>query len=457
MNGPEALGKRFPPGFLWGAGTSAYQIEGAVDEDGRGESIWDRFARAGRTKGGHTGDVACDYYHRWADDLDLMASVGLRAFRFSIAWPRILAEGDGPVNRPGLDFYRRVAEGLLERGIAPMATIYHWDLPIALQERGGWAARDTAQVFADYAQVVVGALGDLVPLWVTQNEPWVQAFLGHGFGVHAPGLRDWPTAFAVAHHLLLGHGLAVQAIRAAAPPGAEVGIAVDLYPMLSVSDSSGDIAAARRMDGWRNRWILDPLLTGAYPADVAEELDRWLGPPRWLRDGDLGVIATPTDFLGVNFYSRHRVRAGGPEDVLGIELAPPQAPLTSMGWEIAPDGLEEVLMRLHSHYGAIPLYVTENGAAYDEVPQDGTVPDPERVEYLSSHVAALARAREAGVDVRGYFVWSFLDNFEWQEGYTKRFGLVHVDFRTQRRTPKDSALWYRRVIKASMGRTVAQS
>jgi beta-glucosidase len=445
----EALAARFAPGFLWGASTSAYQIEGSVDADGRVPSIWDRFAHTpGAIEDGTTGDVACDHYRRWNEDLDLMRWMGLRAYRFSVAWPRVIRD-DGSVNPAGLDFYRRLAEGIEERGIVPMATLFHWDLPVRLHDAGGWPNRDTAERFAEYAEVVASALGDVVPLWLTHNEPWVHAFLGSGEGIHAPGERDWPRAFATAHELLRSHGLAARAIRAASP-AAKVGLAADLYAIEPASDRSEDLEAAARMDGWRNRWILDPVLRASYPDDTLAIVEREVGPATWLRDGDLETIGAPVDFQGVNFYWRMRVEAGGDGDVLGVRRVEPVPPLTAMGWEIVPDRLETVLRRVGREYPGVPLYVTENGAAFeDEVGPDGRVDDPRRVDYLRRHVTAVANARDAGVDVRGYFVWSFLDNFEWARGYIPRFGLTYVDYATQSRTPKSSAAWYRGLIAAS--------
>jgi beta-glucosidase len=444
----EDLARRLPASFLWGAATAAYQIEGAVDADGRAPSIWDRFVlESGATADGSTGVHAIDHYRRWREDLDLMASIGLRGYRFSVAWPRVMP--DGRVNRAGMDFYRRLVDGLRERDIVPMITLYHWDLPASLQDAGGWTNRDTAERFAEYAGVVAAELGGFDPLWVTQNEPWVHAFLGHGTGLHAPGIRDWPTAFAAAHEILRSHGLAVRAVRAA-DAGARVGIAPDVYSVEAASDRPEDLAAAERMDQWRNRWILDPVLRGTYPEELLERVARDIAPPTWIHDGDLETISVPIDFLGINFYWRQHVEAGGPADLFGVRQVPPVPPLTAMGWEVVPDRLERVLLRLRRDYGDVPTYVTENGVAYDdEVGPDGAVDDPLRIDYLRRHIEALARAREAGVDVRGYFVWSLTDNFEWDRGYLARFGLVRVDVETFDRTPKASASWYRELIAAN--------
>ena len=437
---------RFPDGFLWGAATAAYQVEGAAREDGRGPSIWDTFSHTpGRTFHGDTGDVACDHYHRLDEDLDLMAWLGLGAYRFSIAWPRVMPAGAGQVNQAGLDFYRRLVDGLLARGIRPVATLYHWDLPQALQDRGGWASRDTAGRFADYAAAVAGALGDRVALWITLNEPWCSSFIGHLEGRHAPGLRDEATAVTAAHHLLLAHGKAVAALRAAGVAG-QVGITLNLADVHPASDREADRAAAALVDGNENRWFLDPLLRGTYPEDMLAYHGA-VTDFSFVRDGDLAGIAAPLDFLGVNYYQQHRVRAGAGGLVRGAEKLPPPPPRTAMGWGINPDGLTATLLRLREEYAAPPLYVTENGAAFhDYVDPEGGVDDEERVAYLEAHFRAAHDAIAQGADLRGYFVWSLLDNFEWSFGYSRRFGLVYVDYRTQARVPKQSAHWYREVI-----------
>jgi beta-glucosidase len=441
---------RFPPGFGFGVASSAYQIEGATTEGGRGESIWDRYCRLpGAVANGETGDVACDHYHRYVEDLDLMASIGVKLYRFSIAWPRLVPDGTGKPNPAGVDFYRRLCDGLLERGIAPMATLYHWDLPQAIQDEGGWANRDTAFRFADYASAAFDALGDLVDSWITQNEPWVSAFEGHGFGTKAPGQQDWPTALAAAHHLLLSHGLAVRAFREGAPGEAEIGIALNLTPAYPLNGTVEDRAAAHLMDGFHNRWFLDPVLRGGYPSDMVDELTSRFGPLSAVQPGDLSTINEPIDFLGVNYYFSTRVFADPHEPLLGVGVAPAAADTTAMGWEVTPDSLYELVLRLRREYGDIPLVITENGAAFDDkAPINSHVEDPKRLEYLRSHLASLQRAIADGVDIRGYCAWSLLDNFEWQHGYSKRFGLVYVDYETLRRIPKSSALWYRDLIAA---------
>jgi beta-glucosidase len=444
------MNARFPPGFGFGVASSAYQIEGATTEGGRGESIWDRYCRTpGNVANGDTGEVACDHYHRYAEDLDLMAELGIRLYRFSIAWPRLHPSGKGAPNRAGIDFYRRLAEGLRERGITPMATLYHWDLPQAIQDEGGWTNRDTAHRFAEYAATAYDAFGDLVHRWVTQNEPWVTAFEGYGYGSKAPGEQDWSKALAVAHHVLLSHGLAVQAFRGRQQRG-EIGIALNLTPIYPLTDSAEDRAAARLADGFHNRWFLDPVLRGGYPVDMVAELSRRFGPLEAIRPGDLATIAAPIDFLGVNYYSSARVFADPGEPLLGVSSAPASGYTTAMGWEVTPDALDELLRRIKREYGDIPLVITENGAAFDDrPPSNGFVDDPQRLEYLRSHLEALRRAMDDGVDVRGYCAWSLLDNFEWQHGYSKRFGIVYVDYETLRRVPKASALWYRDLIAAS--------
>jgi beta-glucosidase len=445
----DALG--LPAGFRFGAATAAYQVEGAVSEDGRGDSIWDRFcALPGAVVDGETGDVACDHYHRWESDLDLMASLGLESYRFSIAWSRVQPDGRGPLNHKGLAFYRRLVEGLLERGIEPIATLYHWDLPQARQLAGGWAVRDTAERFADYAAVMADELGDVVEGWITHNEPWVVAFLGHATGVKAPGVRDWRTALTVAHHLLLAHGLAVDALRAGARDGVPIGITLNLNPMRPASDSLADAAAAVRYDGFQNRWFLDPVLRGSYPLDLFEHYEHVFGDLDDLDPGDLAISSRPLDFLGVNYYSPTIVRAAPSAAPLGAVTVRSGGPTTAMGWGIDAEGLVDVMTRLKAEYGDPAIYITENGAAFDdETLADGVVEDPSRVAYISDHLAAVRRAVAAGVDIRRYHAWSLLDNFEWEHGYAKRFGIVRVDYGTQERIVKRSGLWYRDHIAAA--------
>lgn len=437
----------FPEGFLWGAATSAYQIEGYPLADGAGASIWHRFSHnPGRIANGDTGDIACDHYHRWAEDVELMAELGLQAYRFSVAWGRVLPTGRGRINGSGLDFYQRLVDTLLERGIQPMLTLYHWDLPTALHDRGGWLNPDSPAWFADYAQVLFRALGDRVPYWVTVNEPWVVTVLGYLDGCMAPGHRDRFEAPRVAHHLLLAHAEAVAAYRTLG--NGQIGIALNLEPQHPVTPTPEDAAAAARRDVFINGWFLDPLLLGTYP----DELPGFFGQA-WpeIDPHDLDRIRIPSDFIGVNYYSRGLVSAS-PETSLieAARVTPSGAPLTAMDWEIYPQGLTETLLRLRERYGNPPIYITENGAAFaDPPPAQGLIKDLDRVSYLRSHIAAAADAMSEGVDLRGYFAWSLLDNFEWALGYDKRFGLVGVDRHTQSRTLKASAKVYRDVIRAN--------
>jgi len=438
----------FPAGFAWGAATAAYQIEGAWREDGKGESIWDRFAHApGTIVDGTTGDVACDHYHRWQEDVERIAQLQLNAYRLSLAWTRIFPEGFGKLNRPGLDFYDRLVDGLLARGVAPYVTLYHWDLPQALQDRGGWQSRDTAHAFADFAQAAARRLGDRVRHWITLNEPHVVVFYGHVEGRMAPGLADRALIGPVAHHLLLAHGLGVQAIRAEAP-GAEAGVTLNINHIEPATDRPEDVRATRELDGLWHRWYLDPLHRGAYPEDVAHLVPM---PEGLIRSGDLGAIAAPLDFLGVNYYTRIRARAGASAWPAAVR---PTGALTTMGWEVYPEGLHDVLLRAHRDYAPRAIHVTENGAAYPDAPtEDEEVHDPERTRYLRLHLAALRRALAAGVPLRGYFVWSLLDNFEWAHGHTQRFGLYYTDYPTQRRILKDSGR-YMTEVAATNGANV---
>jgi beta-glucosidase len=449
---PGSAEAPLPPGFF-GAATAAFQVEGASTADGRGESIWDRFcATPGAVAGGATGEVACDHYHHWPEDLDLMVELGIESYRFSLAWTRILPTGSGAVNQAGLDFYRRLVDGLLERGIEPMLTLYHWDLPQALQDGGGWERRETAERFAEYSAVVARALGDRVGQWITHNEPWVTSFLGHATGSKAPGMRDWGVAVRVSHHVLLSHGLALAALRAELPAGARCGIALNPAPVHPDRDDPDDHAAVERYDGHLNRWFLDPVLRGVYPDDTRALYEERVGPVGD-RDGDLAVIGAPIDFLGVNYYNPHTVRAAVGVEPLGLVTVDGPGPRTAMGWEVDADAFVELLVRLRRDYGDLPIAITENGAAFDDhVDAGGAVADEERLAYLESHLAAVVRARQLGVDVGRYCVWSLLDNFEWEEGYAKRFGIVHVDFDTQRRTPKSSARWYQQHVARSRGR-----
>jgi beta-glucosidase len=445
----------FPDGFLWGAATSAYQIEGATTEDGRGPSIWDTFCRIpGATRAGETGDVAVDHYHRYRDDVALMAELGLRAYRFSIAWPRIQPTGEGPPLQAGLDFYRSLTEAILEAGIEPMICLYHSDLPQALQDRGGWPARETALRFAEYAEIVFRELHDRVRWWGTINEPWCIAFPSYAGGTSAPGERDPARAIAATHHILLAHGLGLQAMRSV-DPAARIGIFLNLHPARAADGSGGALdGAVRRLDALQNRLFLDPILRGKYPTDAVEDLQPFGSLP--IVPDDLATIGAKLDWLGINYYF-DKILECSPEPsglerdypgLVGARLAP-VAHGTDMGWPITPIGLHDLLVRLtHEYPGLPPLIVSENGAAYDDAPgPDGEIDDRRRIDYLAAHIDQVNRAIAHGADVRGFFVWSLLDNFEWAEGYAKRFGLVHVDYSNQRRTPRRSAAWYRGVIE----------
>ncbi|SEG12556.1 beta-glucosidase [Actinacidiphila yanglinensis] len=442
MNDLSAL----PADFLWGAATAAYQIEGAVDEDGRAPSIWDTFSHTpGKVAGGDTGDVACDHYHRWQEDLGLMKSLGLDTYRFSVAWPRIIPQGSGAVNQAGLAFYDRLVDALLEAGITPNATLYHWDLPQAQQDRGGWPERETAERFGEYAAVVGQALGDRVKDWATLNEPLCSAWIGHLEGTMAPGWTDLTAAVRASYHLHVGHGLAMQALRAA-HGDLRIGIVNNLSPCLPATDREADIAAARRADGHTNRWWLDPIHGRGYPQDM---LDLY-GVELPVKDGDMESIAAPLDWLGLNYYFPQYITDDPTGQAPYAKMAyRPGVPRTAMDWEVDADGLESLLVRLAEEYGARKVFVTENGSAYrDVVGADGQVDDPERTRYLEDHLAACARAVKRGVPLAGYFAWSLLDNFEWAYGYDKRFGLVHVDYTTQKRTIKGSGRRYADIVAA---------
>ena len=453
------LASRFPTGFLWGAATSAYQIEGAVDVEGRGPSIWDTFsARPGAVRGGDTGAVAADHYHRSHEDVALMAALGHRMYRFSVAWPRIQPEGRGPVNQRGLDFYRRLVDDLLAHGIAPNLTLYHWDLPQALQDAGGWPERETAYRFAEYAELVYRELHDRVDWWSTINEPWCVALLGHASGEHAPGIQDPRSAIRAIHHTLLGHGLAVMRMRSIDPAPRQAIVLCPAPVRAATGETDASLAEAVRLtDGYRNRIWLEPLFEGRYPADMLELAEPFGGLP--VEPGDLATISTPLDWLGINYYNdtilvadegaSRSQRAGVHPGVIGVQDANLIGQRTDMGWPITPDGLREFLVSVaREHPTAPPMIIAENGAAYDDpIGAGGVIDDQRRIDYLQAHLDAVADAMEQGADMRGYLVWSLLDNFEWAEGYGKRFGIVHVDYDTQVRTPRRSAGWYRGVIE----------
>ncbi|MFF4876028.1 GH1 family beta-glucosidase [Micromonospora sp. NPDC000668] len=434
----------FPAGFRWGVSTSAHQIEGATTADGRGPSIWDTFAHSpGRISDGSTGEVACDHYHRHTEDVSLLAGLGVSGYRFSIAWPRVQPTGSGAANTAGLDFYDRLVDDLLAAGIDPVATLYHWDLPQPLEDAGGWLHRDTAARFAEYAEKTAARLGDRVRLWITLNEPFVHMSFGYGLGVHAPGRMLLFDAFPVAHHQLLGHGLAVAALRTRT--ASPVAIANNYSPLRVLGDSDADRAAGEAYQALHNRLFTDPLLGRGYP-----ELPGF--DASVIHPGDLDTIAAPIDALGVNYYNPTGVRAAEEGSPLPFELVPLEGyPRTAFDWPVVPDGLHDLLGWLRDTYGDAlpPIEITESGCAYDDTPDpDGRVSDPDRIAYLDGHLRAVRAAIDDGVDVRGYFVWSLLDNWEWAEGFTKRFGLVHVDYATQTRTPKSSYTWLRDVIAA---------
>ncbi|EGJ72978.1 putative beta-glucosidase [Streptomyces sp. Tu6071] len=463
---PSESATGFPTGFLWGAATASYQVEGAATEHGRTPSIWDTFSHTpGKVRNGDTGDIAADHYHRYREDVALMKELGLGAYRFSVSWSRVQPTGRGPAVERGLDFYRRLVDSLLEAGITPVATLYHWDLPQELEDAGGWPLRDTAERFADYAALVAGALGDRVPMWTTLNEPWCSAFLGYGSGVHAPGRTDAAATLRAAHHLNLAHGKGVQVLRGLLPADAQTSITLNLHQVRPLTTSAGDADAARRIDEVGNRVFTGPLLDGGYPEDLVRRTTPLVDWEELVRPGDLETIATPFDVLGVNYYTPTIVSASdgagdsrddghgasdhspwtGSEDV-AFHLAPGER--TAMNWAVDASGLHTLLTELHAAHPELPLMVTENGAAFDDyVSPEGRVEDPERIAYLHSHLEAVRQAVADGADVRGYFLWSLLDNFEWSYGYAKRFGAVYVDYASQRRIPKASAHWYAEVIR----------
>ena len=433
---------RFPPDFTWGVATSSYQVEGAPDADGKGESIWDRFCtEPGRIADGTTGAGGVDHYHRWPEDVALMSELGVGAYRFSISWPRVIPTGTGTVNKAGLDFYDRLVDGLLSRNITPLPTLYHWDLPQALQDQGGWTSRDTAEAFADYAEVVAHRLGDRVGTFLTLNEPFVSAYLGHVWGIHAPGHRSTAEGFAASHHLLLAHGLAVERLRQIVPD-ARLGIVLNFTPAVPGTDSEADLAEAERINDRENRWYIEPIAGRGYPevSDFHRDWDR-----SEVQDGDLDVISTPIDLLGVNYYTRHVAFTEPPTDDRW------RPPTTEMGWEIHPPTFGDLLIHLHQTYDFPGLMVTENGAAMpDDRRRDGQVDDQDRIDFLYDHIAQVHRAMVEGAPIEGYLVWSLLDNFEWAEGFAKRFGIVEVDFESYERRLKSSAYWYGDLVRSGV-------
>lgn len=433
----------FPENFIWGAATSSYQIEGAWNEDGKGENIWDRFSHTpGKVDNGDTGDVACDHYHLWREDIELMKEIGLKAYRFSISWARILPKGRGEINQAGIDFYSDLVDGLLKAGIEPWVTLYHWDLPQALQDEGGWTARSTVDAFLEYTDVFTKTMGDRVKNWITFNEPWVSAFVGYEEGRHAPGINDLSAAVAASHHLLVSHGKAVPLICKNSP-NANVGITLNLTPQEPASPSIADRKRTTWLDGYINRFFLDPLAGRGYPQDMVDSYGTSMD---FVLSGDMDTISVPIDFLGVNYYTRNIVRAINVDDNLPVTHERTGA-ITEMDWEVHPPGLYKTLGRLYFDYDIPSIYITENGAAFpDKVAADGQIDDQDRLSYIKDHLKVCYRAIEIGVPLKGYFAWSLLDNFEWALGYSKRFGLIYVDYETQQRIPKSSAMWYSQVI-----------
>ncbi|TCC60289.1 beta-glucosidase [Kribbella pittospori] len=455
VSGDADLIAGLPAGFRWGVATSAYQIEGAVNVDGRTPSIWDTYCRVhGAIDNDDTGDIACDHYHRMPADVALIKDLGLDTYRFSVAWPRVQPRGKGPVNRAGLSFYDRLVDELLTQGIDPWVTLYHWDLPQELEDAGGWPVRDTAYRFADYAMLVFEALSDRVNTWTTLNEPWCSAMLGYAYGAHAPGRREYPAALAAVHHLLLAHGLATGRMREASPRKLDIGITLNVATAYPASDAQPDVDAARRADGMGRRIYLDPLVHGRYPADVVADLAAE-GVELPVEDGDLEIIAAPIDVLGVNYYFSQKFTGyaedGSTVDSSGMPVSrtlPLNKPRTAMDWEIVPEGFTDLLVGISRDYPGLPMVVTENGSAFDDVPDStGFVADADRTAYFTSHLAAVAAAINQGADIRGYLAWSLMDNFEWAYGYAKRFGIVRVDYETQARTPKQSALYLKSLAR----------
>jgi beta-glucosidase len=429
--------------FVWGVATSSYQIEGAANEGGRGQSIWDTFCKVpGKVANFDNGDIACDHYHRYKEDLDLMKWMGVKAYRFSVAWPRVIPDGVGRVNEMGLDFYDRLIDSLLEREIAPWLTMYHWDLPEALQIRGGWNNREVVEWFGEYAEVLTSRFGDRVKNWMTLNEPLCSAWLGHLYGDMAPGIKDLQTALNVSHHLLMSHGLACQVIRSNVSE-ANVGIVINVTPAVPATDSQEDSNAAQLADGFDNRWFLDPVFGRTYPADVIDTL----GASPEIHSGDMKLIAQDLDFLGVNFYFRQTVAADQNSKPLPIRSVNREnVKRTAMNWEVHPQAFEEILLRISKEYSPKAIYITENGSAWNDEVINGEIIDDERIDYLARHLDVMRSAKNQGAPILGYFAWSFLDNFEWAYGYEKRFGLIYVDYKTQKRTPKKSAFFYRQLL-----------
>ena len=439
---------KFTSNFLFGTATSSYQVEGAVKEDGRTSSIWDTFSKTpGKIYMGDTGDVACDHYHRYKEDIEIMKEIGVKAYRFSIAWPRIFPE-EGKYNPKGMDFYKRLVDELLKRDIMPVATIYHWDLPQWAYDKGeGWLNRDSVKWYVEYSTKLFEELGDLIPLWITHNEPWCSSILGYGTGEHAPGHKNYREALIAAHHILLSHGEAVKVFRNMNLKGSKIGITLNLTPSYPASEKEEDKLAAKNLDGFSNRWFLDPIFKGNYPEDMKDLYKREVGEYDFIKEGDLNKIKEEIDFLGINYYSRAIVKYKE-DNMLKVEAVEGPGKKTEMGWEIWPEALYELLKRIKKEYTDKPLYITENGAAFkDEVTEDEKIHDLNRIEYIKEHLKAALKFIEEGGNLKGYFAWSLLDNFEWAHGYSKRFGIVYVDFNNQKRLLKDSALWYKEIIQ----------
>ncbi len=439
----------FPKDFEWGTATAAHQIEGAWNEDGKGESIWDRFShQPNNIQNKDTGDIACDHYHRFKEDIQIMKEMGVKAYRFSISWPRVLPKGIGKPNQKGLDFYKKLVETLLDANIKPVATLYHWDLPQALQDKGGWLNMDVGEYFEEYAKCMFKELGDLVPMWITHNEPWVAAYMGHAFGEHAPGMRDFKKAVQVTHNLLLSHGLAVKTYREMGLKG-KIGIALNLSPVYPATSSEKDKIAARKQDQFMNKWFLDPILKGTYPKMLLKFYQKKYGVPS-IKEEDMKIISAPIDFLGINCYSRNVVKADENTELGVGHVKVENVKYTEMGWEIFPKGLYDLLTRIRKDYRTIPIYITENGAAFnDKLTKDHKIHDRKRIDYLHAHFEEAWKAIENGIPLKGYFVWSLMDNFEWAFGYSKRFGLIYTDFQILKRIWKDSAYFYKGVIKSN--------
>lgn len=440
----------FPSGFVWGVATSAYQIEGAHDADGRSFSIWDSFSRKpGAVADGDTGDRACEHYYRYPEDVKLMAELGIRHYRFSVSWPRI-HPAEGQTSREGLAFYRSLLDELKRHGIEPLVTIYHWDLPQWIEDEGGWANRRTVERFERFADVLFREFGADVPKWITINEPWCAAMLGYGTGEHAPGKTDWGEAIRASHHLLLAHGKVVRAYRKLGLKG-EIGITLNLDSNEPLTDAEEDRKAQVRHDGYMNRWFLDPIFKGGYPEDMMEWYRPWVGEFDFIEPGDLETIREPGDFFGINYYNRNLVKAGDRQLLLKVDYeVPPDSEVTDMGWEVHPESLYRLLVRLRDDYTSLPIYVTENGAAAADKLEDGAVRDEPRIRYVKAHLEQCLRFAREGGRLAGYYLWSFLDNFEWAWGYAKRFGAVYVDYETLERTPKDSAIWYGKVARSGV-------